>query len=237
MGYYDLPPIILLGLLESKRCRLGTSDLRQVEREKIVDVRISDHPEQSPLHEQIAYLDQGLRQNPLAQAVLRVASEMDLPGWYFGAGGVAESIWNVRHAFPVQKGIKDYDVVYFDPTDLSAEGERRLEREMRRRIGDPSVALDVKNEARAHLWYEERFGRHLDPYISSEAAIATWPTTASSVGVRQGSGGFVVCAPFGLSDLLGMIARPNKAVVTQEAYEEKVSRWAQRWPRLQVIPW
>jgi hypothetical protein len=39
---------------------------------------------------------------------------------------------------------------------------------------------DVKNEARVHLWYERRFGRHLEPYRSTGDAIATWPTTASS---------------------------------------------------------
>ena len=47
----------------------------------------------------------------------------------------------------------------------------------------------------------------------------------------------MVCAPFGLSDLLGMVARPNKAIVTRDVYDEKASRWAARWPRLQVIPW
>ena len=35
----------------------------------------------------------------------------------------------------------------------------------------------------------------------TEHAIATWPTTAPSVGVRSDAGGFVVCAPFGLADL------------------------------------
>jgi uncharacterized protein len=40
-----------------------------------------------------------------------------------------------------------------------------------------------------------------------------------------------------LSDLLGMAARPNKAIVTRDVFDEKASRWAARWPRLQVIAW
>ncbi len=198
---------------------------------------ILDHPEAAPIHRQVQYLDHALRQNPVAQRVLGVANDMGLANWYLGAGGVAQSVWNLRHGFEVSDGIKDYDLVYFDPSDLSPETEDFLEAEVVRALADPSVVVDVKNEARVHLWYLERFGRHLDPYTSTEDAIATWPTTASSVGVRRDEQGFVVCAPFGLSDLLGMVARPNKAIVTRDVYEEKVSRWNARWTNLRVIPW
>ncbi len=126
--------------------------------------------------------------------------------------------------------------MYFDPADLSAETEKQIEEALVERLGGLEVLVDVKNEARVHFWYEERYGRHLDPYSSTEDAIATWPTTASSVGVRD-DGAFVVCAPYGLSDLFGMVARPNKTVVSRDVYEEKTTRWADRWPRLTVIPW
>ncbi len=191
-------------------------------------------PEAAPLHRQVRYLDDALQQNPVAQAVLATAAELDVPDWYFGAGGVAQTVWNLRHGFEPTVGIKDYDLVYFDPTDLSADAEQQIEHEAARRLSDLDVVVDVKNEARVHLWYAERFGRLLEPYRSTEEAIATWPTTASSVGVRQDGDGFVVCAPFGLADLLGMVARPNKAIVTRDVYEEKVARWAVRWPELRV---
>ncbi|HUJ65649.1 MAG TPA: nucleotidyltransferase family protein, partial [Acidimicrobiales bacterium] len=86
-------------------------------------------------------------------------------------------------------------------------------------------------------WYGQKFGQAIDPYLSTEDAISTWPTTASSVGVRTGADGFTVCAPYGLADLLGMVARPNKRIVSREVYEEKTRRWAARWPQLTVIPW
>jgi hypothetical protein len=194
-------------------------------------------PEAMPIHMQIEYLRVALNQNPMAERVLAVAAEVGLPNWYFGAGGVAQTVWNLRHAFPPAEGIKDYDLVYFDPVDLSAEAETRLEQVVASRLDDLGVIVDVKNQARVHLWYEARFGRRLEPYLSTEEAIATWPTTASSVGVRRDGEDFVVCAPFGLSDLLGMVARPNKTVVTREVYEEKVSRWAARWPKLRIIAW
>lgn len=198
---------------------------------------LQDRSEAAPLHRQIQYLNDALKQNPFARAVLATGEEMALPNWYFGAGGVAQTVWNLLHGFEPAAGIKDYDLVYFDPIDLSDEAERQIEEKVARRLSGLDVVVDVKNEARVHLWYAERFGRHLEPYASTEDAIATWPTTASCVGVRQENDDFMVCAPFGLADLLGMVARPNKTIVTRDVYEEKVSRWAARWPRLRIIAW
>jgi uncharacterized protein len=198
---------------------------------------IPDRPEAAPLHLQVDYVDAALKLNVVAQAMLTVGAELALPGWYFGAGGIAQTVWNLRHGFDPPSGIKDYDLAYFDPDDLSVDAERRNEVEVARRLSDFGVVVDVKNEARVHLWYRERFGRHIDAYSSTEEAIATWPTTASSVGVRLDHGSLVVCAPFGLADLLGMVARPNKTIISRDVYEEKVSRWTARWPNLRVIPW
>jgi hypothetical protein len=64
--------------------------------------------------------------------------------------------------------------------------------------------------ARVHVWYKEAFGKEIKPYTSTEDAIDTWPTTATSVGVRYSNGRFQVYAPYGLHDLLGMIVKPIK---------------------------
>lgn len=196
-----------------------------------------EHPEDSALHRQVEYLQAALSQNPVAEAVLSLGAELALPGWYFGAGGVSQTVWNIRHGFEPAEGIKDYDLVYFDPNDLSEDSRRAVEDEVAARLSSFDVVVDVHNEARVHLWYEQRFGRRIDPYRSTEHAVATWPTTASCVGVRRDSDGLTVCAPYGLADALGMVARPNKAIVSRDVYEEKVLRWARRWPRLRVIPW
>jgi hypothetical protein len=198
---------------------------------------VSQSVASAPLHEQSAYLEATLRENDVAQAVLAVAQQLDLPDWYFGAGGVAQTVWNVLHGFEASAAIKDYDLVYFDAADLRIETKSEIEAEVADRLRGDGIVVDVKNEARVHLWYERRFGRHLEPYRSTGDAIATWPTTASSVGVRYDGHTFVVCAPFGLADLISMVARANKTIVTRDVYEEKVARWAAQWPRLTVIPW
>lgn len=197
---------------------------------------ILDQPETAPLNDQILYLADALRENAVLQEVLSAAAKMDLPDWYLAAGGVSQTVWNVRHGFPAAEGIKDYDVVYFDP-HAGEDADERASQELTKRLSTLGIELDVKNEAFVHVWYGQRFGTPIEPYFSSGHAISTWPTTASSVGVRTVPDGLVVCAPYGLGDLLGMIARPNKLIVTRDVYEEKTRRWAARWPRLTVIPW
>jgi len=189
------------------------------------------------LDEQVVALEGALATNPVVSAILRRGPKLGLPDWYLGAGGVTGTVWNVLHGFEPTHGIKDYDLVYFDAQDLSAEREAATERRARETLADMNVELDVTNEARVHLWYPKRFGPTIPPYRSTEHAISTWPTTASSVGVRVHRDSLVVCAPFGLHDLFAMVVRPNKAIINEHVYDEKASRWAEHWPRLRVLPW
>jgi len=125
---------------------------------------------------------------------------------------------------PVQSGIKDVDLIYFDAEDLSAKAETDHESRLRDLFRRLPIKLDVKNEARVHLWYRERFGYAIRPYLSSADAIATFPTTATAVGVHRMRGEFECCAPFGLDDLFGLVVRPNKRQITRAIYEAKVER-------------
>ena len=106
-----------------------------------------------------------------------------------------------------------------------------------RLFADLGLWLDVKNEARVHLWYAEKFGTALAPYVSTEDAITTFPTTATAVGVQPGANGLRVFSPYGLSDLLDLIVRPNKKQITRPIYDAKVEKWRARWPGLRVVDW
>jgi hypothetical protein len=95
----------------------------------------------------------------------------------------------------------------------------------------------VKNEARIHLWYEERFGYAIEPYLSSADAIATFPTTATAVGVRRIRGEFECCAPFGLDDVFGLIVRPNKRQITRAILRGEGRSMAFNLASLTFLPW
>lgn len=165
------------------------------------------------------------------------APELALPHWYVGAGFVVQTVWNALCGFPLLQNVKDVDLIYYDDRDLSEESEKKNQAAAARLFAGIPLEFDVVNQARVHVWYEQHFGYPIAPYTSVEQAIGTWPTTATATAIRNEAGTFKVHAPFGLDDLLGMIARPNKVQITETIYLAKVTRWQAAWPPLTVIPW
>jgi hypothetical protein len=190
-----------------------------------------------PLARQIDALESIARSNPLVASALDRLPALELGSWYLGAGAIVGTVWNHLHGYSPTQGIKDYDVVYFDAADLTEAAEKAVEAQVTELLGPDGIAIDVTNEARVHTWYGQRFGRPLAAYRSTEHAIATWPTTASSIGVRCDRGGFVVCAPFGLADLYAMTVRANPTLIDESVYHAKAERWRRTWPRVTVLPW
>jgi hypothetical protein len=182
-------------------------------------------------------LESALGQNKWLGEILENFEEIGLPDSWLAAGSIAQTIWNVSCGHAAELGLKDVDLIYFDDQDLSFEAEANHEKRLRELFGRLPIKLDVKNEARVHPWYEERFGYAIKPYLSSADAIATFPTTATAVGVRRIRGELECCAPFGLDDLFGLVVRPNKRQITRAIYEAKVDRWRSIWPRLTFLPW
>jgi uncharacterized protein len=197
-----------------------------------------DLPFNRDLGAQIECLETILSGSEILTSILVRAAALGLPDWYLGAGCIAQTVWNIAHGFELNFGIRDYDLVYFDPVDLTYEGENARIEAAHQLFGGLKAPIEIRNQARVHLWYERHFGYHIAPYKSAEHAIATWPTTATAIGVRQESGGTrKIFAPFGLNDLFGLVVRPNRVQITREIYCEKVERWTAVWPRLRVIAW
>ena len=190
------------------------------------------------LQNQISELESILFLNKELYSIIEKASNLDLPNYYIGAGCIAQTIWNFQTGNDLIFGISDIDFVYYDSNDLSFESENATIDKVRSIIMTPgSFELDIKNQARVHLWYKEHFGYDIEPYDSIESAINTWPTTATSIGVRKENNILKVYAPFGLNDLFGMVVRANKAQITEEIYVQKVQKWISKWPTLSITPW
>lgn len=195
-------------------------------------------PHNCDLRRQITSLEQVLRQSPAVSVVLQRTPELSMPNWYLGAGCIAQTVWNLQHGFDLASNIKDFDLVYFDPTATSYEDEDVYVQQGRELFRDIPAKVEIMNQARVHLWYEKHFGYKIEPYQSVEHAINSWPTTATGVGVRYDEAGrFCVYAPYGLDDLFGMIVRANKVQITEEIYQRKVERWTRIWHKLKVVPW
>ena len=186
---------------------------------------------------QVEALQQIIKQSPALSEILQKSRALNIENYYIGAGCIAQTVWNYITGLPLDYGISDIDFAYFD-TNMESTAENAVILKMNDSVSDLSISIDVKNQARVHLWYENHFGYKIEPYNSLEDAINTWPTTATSIGVRLDEDGrFSVYAPYGLNDLFGMIVRANKTQITEKIYNQKVAKWIAKWPDLTIIPW
>jgi hypothetical protein len=191
-----------------------------------------------PLDEQVLALHSALLRNGQLLMVLERIAGMGLPGWYLTGGGVFQTVWNVVTGRPATAGIKDYDIFYFDDSDVSWEAEDRVIQAAAKVFAGQPVEVELRNEARVHLWYEQKFGAPCAPYDSTEAAIDSFAATTCAVGIRlEASGRWRVYAPHGLSDVFNLVLRPNPGQGRREAYLTKSARWQRQWPELTVLDW
>lgn len=139
------------------------------------------------------------------------------------------------------RAIKDYDVFYFDGTDTSAKAEERVNRRAAERFSDLGCEVDVRNQARVHIWYESEFGVPGYPRLrKSTDGIDNFLAVCCMVGVTRTQQGRVkLYAPFGTDDALDCVMRQNPWYpnAPRECYEKKAERWRALWPRLRVEPY
>src|SRR5437763_7070806 len=145
--------------------------------------------------------------------LLSVLRELALPQWRLVAGCLHQTVWNVLTGRPRGTGINDYDVIYFDDGDLSWSAEDAVIRRVAAATEACVSPVEVRNQARVHLWFEERFGTPYPPLASADQSIARYASIAHAVGVRLEPGGRLdVAAPFGFDDIFAMVIRPNYAL-------------------------
>lgn len=197
-----------------------------------------DHVARLPVDEQISALHEVLERNEILVDVLTQAAVLDLPGWYATGGCVFQTVWNAVTGRPPTHGILDYDLFYCDTSDLSWEGEDEVIRASLAVFDGLPAEVEIRNQARVHLWYEEKFGFACPAYTCTEAGIDSFGATTCCVGVRlQRDGRTRVYAPHGLSDMFNLVLRPNPVLFTRDMYYAKAERWSTAWPELTVLDW
>ncbi len=130
------------------------------------------------------------------------------------------------------------DLFYFDATDLSFDAEDQVIRRAHTLFADLDAEVEVRNEARVHLWYEQRFGQPAAPFTSSRDAIDHFASTTCCYALTRTPGGETqVQAPHGFDDLVAHHVRPNSALAPRHVYDHKTARWLREWPHLNGGPW
>ncbi|MET0291527.1 MAG: nucleotidyltransferase family protein [Steroidobacteraceae bacterium] len=183
-------------------------------------------------------LERIVRADVALMQLLRTAREAALPQWRVVAGGLYQTVWNVLTARAPGTGINDYDLIYFDGSDLSAEAESEVERRIRARLPDLPAPVEVCNQARVHLWFESQFGIAYPPLASADESLLRYASTTHAVGVRlEADDRLDIHAPFGLQDVFDFVIRPNYALPNRATHERKAARAQALWPQVRVIPW
>ncbi|MEQ9445501.1 MAG: nucleotidyltransferase family protein [Rhodospirillaceae bacterium] len=179
-----------------------------------------------------------IKTNPINDALLRRLPDLGLPDSWLVSGSLFQTVWNAQTGRPPTYGIKDYDLFYFEPGDLSWEAEDAVILRCKGVFSDIKAEVQVRNQARVHVWYAEKFGAPYPPLKSSCDGIDRFTTPSSMYGVGHDDEGNVqVYAPHGYSDAFDLVVRPNQnSTAVEPVYAEKTTRWKALWPELTVIP-
>ncbi len=179
-----------------------------------------------------------IRADPELMRLLERLRAVGLPQWRLVAGCLYQTVWNVLTARPRGTGIKDYDVIYFDADDLSWEAEDAVIRRVAAAMRDCVGPVQVRNQARVHLWFADRFGCHYPRLRCADGSLRYYASIVHAVGVRlEPDGRLDVAAPFGLDDIFAMRIRPNHALDNAGSHAGKAARAKAIWPQVVVEPW
>src|SRR5215471_19541700 len=176
-----------------------------------------------------------VRTTPPLLRVLLVAPHLSLPDWLIFTIAVYQPVLNHLTGRPLDYGIKDYDLAYFEASDLSYEAEDAAIRRVRAAFDEPLRSMvQVRNQARVHLWFETKFGEQYPPLSCTAEALERFTSATFAVGVRlEPDDRLHIEAPFGLADLFALRLRANPR---REAvhFARTAMDMQRRWPELVI---
>src|SRR3954454_4181516 len=136
-----------------------------------------------------------------------------LPQWRLVAGCLYQTVWNALTGRARGTGIKDYDLIYHDAADVSWEAEDAVIRRVTAATQGCVGPVEVRNQARVHLWFADRFGCAYPQLTCADESFRYYCSVVHSIGVRLTDDGRLdVVAPFGLDDMFAMRIRPNRVL-------------------------
>ena len=181
-----------------------------------------------------ARLEAIVRAAPSLMIVLETACRLDLPDWLVVSGAVYQRVLNHLTGRDPDYGIKDYDLFYFDAADISYEAEDLVIRRVAAAFEPPlRDQVEVRNQARVHLWFEGKFGEAYSPLGCSAEALTRFVSPLFAVGVKlERDGRLTIIAPLGLDDLFALRLRPCPG--RERAFARVTPGVTARWPELNV---
>ena len=180
-----------------------------------------------------------LRSEDWMMRALTALQNAALPQGWIVAGALYNLVWNHLTNRPSTYGLQDIDVFYFDADDLSWEAEDRVIQHISPLFKDMPVRVEIRNQARVHLWFAEKFGFDIPPITSSKDSIHRFSSVVHCLAARLDDCGEIeIFSPHGLTDLFSLKMRPNQVYNDNaEAYTAKAERVRATWPEVKIEPW
>ncbi|MCJ0763646.1 nucleotidyltransferase family protein [Variovorax terrae] len=173
-------------------------------------------------------------QNPHNRAILERLPGLKLPDAWLVAGCLFQTVWNLRSGRPPIAGIKDYDLFYFDASDLSAQAEMAVQARVEACCADLGITVEIKNQARVHTWYPDYFGFPYPALTCSQDGLDRFLVRCTCVGLQACGAEPVLYAPNGLDELYQGILRPNPLCDHRTLFTRKVASYRARWGWLET---
>ena len=184
-------------------------------------------------------LERFIREDSQLMDILEGLRALELPDWRLVSGAIYQTVWNRLTGRPQGHGIKDYDIAYFDPLDRSWDAEDAVIKRVDAALPAWKGRLEVRNQARVHLWYSEKFGGAYPELTGTDESLENYMCTTHAVAVRlEVDGRLSIAAPFGLADIFALTIRPcHKLESNRTHYAEKAKRMSRLWPELKILHW
>src|ERR1700676_5033784 len=126
--------------------------------------------------------------NPVNEIIADELFRIALPDAWIVSGCLVQTAWNVLTKRALDHGIEDYDIFYFDP-DTSWQAEDAVIRELQARFANLGAKVEVRNQARVHLWYPEKHGLPYPALRRSTEGIDRFLTKNTQIGIRRSAHG------------------------------------------------
>ena len=193
-----------------------------------------------PLAEQSAILAGFIADEPVLMDVLTGLRDLAIPEGLLVAGALYNLAWNRLTGRPGLADVSDIDVFYFDAGDLSYEAEDAVIRRLAERFAHLPLPVQVRNQARVHLWFPAKFGvTEFTPLGSAEEMLGRYASKTHAVAARLDRNGKIdIIAPFGLDAIFSFRVVPNRVLPNnRQAHDTKGARAKSVWPELTVLDW
>lgn len=181
-------------------------------------------------------LVQIIKKSPNIMTILETCRECKMPDWRLVSGAIYGTIFNHLTRRPLDYGIKDYDIAYFDK-DTSYDAEdvwiRKIANELPQNLKE---LAEVRNQARVHIWFKNKFGTDYAPLNNTDESLNRYLCHAHAIAIRlEDNDEISIHAPFGLKDIFNMVLRHNEARGAYDKFLEKSYSIKERWREVTIL--